>query len=31
LVHFRDDIYSRDKSMTRALYQEAGSPSGKGA
>ncbi len=31
LAHFRDDIYSRDKPLVRALYQEAGGPSSKGA
>ncbi|HRD66818.1 MAG TPA: L,D-transpeptidase family protein [Candidatus Competibacter sp.] len=31
LAHFRSDIYSRDKSMARVLYQETGSPSSKGA
>ncbi len=31
LANFRDDIYSRDKPLVRALYQEAGGPSSKGA
>lgn len=31
LAHFRKDIYSRDKPLVRALYQEAGSSSSKGA
>ncbi len=31
LAHFRDDIYSRDKPLVRALYQETDGPGGKGA
>jgi len=31
LAHFRDDIYSRDKPLVRALYQDAGGPANKGA
>ena len=31
LLNFRDDIYNRDKPMVRALYQDAGGASKKGA
>jgi murein L,D-transpeptidase YcbB/YkuD len=31
LANFRDDIYSRDKPLVRALYQEAGGPANNGA
>jgi murein L,D-transpeptidase YcbB/YkuD len=31
LANFRDDIYSRDKPLVRALYQDAGGPANNGA
>jgi len=29
-IQFRDDIYQRDKSLLRALYQDGGTGTGKG-